>query len=171
MRKIFIIQCGNNEVYNNFIKDVTKGVINVMSMSYYENILNPVRRALNIKDDSNKISELHDIENYWFHRNRRQSLISLILSDIEDRDGDRTVLFIHLNNKIIANRIKKHFPKVCKTLILNDVSKPENIINKKIEMLSKSDILIEFPSNDNIIRKKLINNFRMTHVPIKYLVE
>lgn len=172
MRRIFIVQCSNDTVYHDFVKSVTKGIINVMSYSYYEDILNPIRKALNIKSDVNKYKELQDIENYWFHRSRRQSLIDLLINNILDRDGNRTVLFLHLNNKVIANRLKRAFPKVCKTVILIDPYIESNILNGKVELLSSSDILIKLPPKHEVkIKSKIIDNFRVSHIPIKYFVE
>ena len=172
MRKIFIVQCTNNEVYNDFIKDATKGIINIISYSYYENILNPIRKSFNITSDINKTQELVDIENYWFNKKHRQALISLLINNILDRDGERTVLFLHLNNKVIANRIRRAFPKVCKTVIIKDNYKPNTNINKHIELLETSDITLNMPHPDEVyMRNKIINNFRIQHIPIKYFVE
>ena len=172
MRKIFIVQCSNDTVYRDFVKSSTTGIINITSYSYYENVLNPIRKALNIKSDVNKYKELEDIENYWFHRSRRQSLIDLLISNILDRDGSRTVLFLHLNNKVIANRLKRAFPKVCKTVILIDPYVEANTLNGKVELLTKADILIKLPPKSEIkIKNKIIDNFRLSHIPIKYFVE
>ncbi len=171
MRKIFIVQCTNEEVYQRFFKGVVHNVVNVISLSYYNIILQPIRKAYGITNDTDKYKQYKDIENYWFKPKTRKYLVKTLIDSIHDRDGDRTVLFVLVNNSVLATHIKRAFPKVCKTIIIKHNSE-DNILNKEVELMKTSNILVEFPDvNVPTLFNKIVDNFKVRYLPIKYYIK
>ncbi len=174
MKRIFILDCGNEVEAREFMLEVRQTIYNTSYFSYYNNILGSVISAMNINniDTNSYYKALNHIEHLWIKLDKAR-LYEKVLDAVNNRDSDRALIFILANNKHIVTLLKRHFTKkeyghvVVRTVKL-ETNMPKQFVTTGIPSIAKHDVKIVIPNIEvKSLRSRLITRFILQHIPVK----
>jgi hypothetical protein len=171
MKRLYIVDCDDEDLYYKFINNIKSKIPNIVVFNYFKDIVYEMFKMPIDRPYTNNslllhlyLSKFEAIARKYF----KYSLINQVNKSISYRDTPRTIMFILIKDRIQIHYIRKQFKDV-NVQIIKIKTNASTFREYSFEPIKKYDRVIQIlEDNDNLL--ELVSKTFMTDIPVKWFI-
>jgi len=171
MKRLYVIDCNDENLYYDFIKNIKDKIPNIRILNYYKDVLYEATKVFiseaYINNSVEVHKKLHKLEDLLIKLNK-SFIIENILFKIHSVDTPRSIVFILIKDRILIHHIRRSFKNVNMQIIkIKSPIDTLKIYDKN--PISKHDKIIEIIEENSNLIDIVTKNFT-TDIPVKWFI-